>query len=759
MAAGSIVIDLLMKTGSFETDTKRAEKRLKEFEKSAEKVGKALGGAFVAGTTALAVATTQYVKSAKELNNLSRLSGVAAEQFQKLSYASKTVGIEQEKLSDIFKDVQDRVGDFIQTGGGAMADFFENIAPKIGVTIEQFRELSGADALGLFYSSLEKANLSQSEMIFFMEQMASDSSLLIPLLQNNSAEFRRLGEELERTGGIMSESGISQAIEFDKQLNTLTASVKSLGIAVVQEILPALQDYTDIITNAWIQSDELRNQQGQIVNSGIGAFFDGLATSIAVVADAMVGLVKLAGAVSGSFSAVAADIKALSAGATALAMNVTPGMSFFDPEGIEQANREFQDALTERDRIVKDANQRYIDLWNYDGARFYNAVKDSQLFRGAGLGGEDPLSADLPPSSRPLAPIRPQVSKDQEKLDKMLETVKKITVEFEREREFSMYMLSVREQMVGMTEDERRIQEAVNEVLDSTNQKLDEISRQRLDAANAGANQTILSQFDDQAEAVKNLGEQYAELARIQESSAISAQRTFAFGWSTALNQYIEDASNAALVAKSTFDSLTTNLSNAIATFVETGKLSFSDLAQSIVSDILRIQLQAQVSQIFGYLTSAIGSAAAGFFGSGQVASGASPLTVNQGMGYGGFAEGGYTGMGGKYEPAGVVHRGEFVMNADATKRLGVGFLDRLNKGYANGGYVGNAKSVSSGVVINIKNEAGADGYQATAQARQNSDGGLNIDVLVRRVVSSDISNNGALAQQMANTFGLRRAI
>lgn len=748
MAAGSIVIDLLMKTGSFETDTKRAEKRLKEFEQSAYKVGKVLGGAFVAGTTALAAATVQYVRSAKEIDNLARLSGVAAEEFQKLSYASKTVGIEQDKLSDIFKDTQDRIGDFIQTGGGAMADFFENIAPKIGVTIEQFRNLSGADALGLFYSSLEKANLSQSEMIFFMEQMASDSSLLIPLLQNNSAEFRRLGEELDRTGGIMSESGIKQAIEFDKQLNTLTASVKSLAIGVVQEILPALQDYTDIITNAWIQSDELRNQQGKLVNSGIGAFFDGLAISIAVVADAMVGLIKLGGAVSGSFSAVAADIKALSAGATALAMNVTPGMSLFDPEGIEQANKDFQDALAERDRIVTEANQRYIDLWNYDGARFYNAVKNSQLFRAAGIGGEDPFGGDLQTPVTPLSPIRPQTSKEQEKLDKMLETVKKITVEFEREREFSMYMLSVREQMVAMTDDERKIQEAVNEVLDSTNQKLDEIARQRLDAANAGANQTILSQFDAQAEAVRNLGEQYAELARIQQSSAIAAQRTFSFGWSTALNQYIEDAANAATVARNTFDSLTSNLSNAIATFAQTGKLSFSDLASSIISDILRIQLQAQASQVFGYLTQIVSSAAMSYFGSGQVASGASPLTVNSGMGYSGFSEGGYTGMGGKYEPAGVVHRGEFVMNADATKRLGVNFLDRLNKGYAEGGYVGSmpagsSKAMSEGVQINIINQS-----SQPVTARQTApqfDG----ERFVQNIILTDLRRNGPIGQAL----------
>lgn len=54
------------------------------------------------------------------------------------------------------------------------------------------------------------------------------------------------------------------------------------------------------------------------------------------------------------------------------------------------------------------------------------------------------------------------------------------------------------------------------------------------------------------------------------------------------------------------------------------------------------------------------------------------------------YSGGGYTGAGGKFDPAGIVHAGEYVITAESTKKLGVDFLDRLNsRGYANGGYVG----------------------------------------------------------------------
>lgn len=50
-----------------------------------------------------------------------------------------------------------------------------------------------------------------------------------------------------------------------------------------------------------------------------------------------------------------------------------------------------------------------------------------------------------------------------------------------------------------------------------------------------------------------------------------------------------------------------------------------------------------------------------------------------------GFSSGGFTGQGGKYTPAGIVHKGEYVMTKEATSRLGVGMLDSLNYGDAMG--------------------------------------------------------------------------
>jgi hypothetical protein len=72
------------------------------------------------------------------------------------------------------------------------------------------------------------------------------------------------------------------------------------------------------------------------------------------------------------------------------------------------------------------------------------------------------------------------------------------------------------------------------------------------------------------------------------------------------------------------------------------------------------------------------------------------------GLGSMGFAAGGYTGAGAKYQPAGVVHRGEYVMPQEAVSAYGVRFFDSLRssaRGYAAGGVVGEIGSGGSSVV------------------------------------------------------------
>ena len=122
--------------------------------------------------------------------------------------------------------MNDRVGDFLTTGGGPMADFFESIAPKVGVTADQFARLSGPEALQLYVSSLEQAGASQQEMTFYLEAMASDATALLPLLRNNGEEMGRLAQRAADLGLVMDDKTLAS-------LNRVRVAVVAVGQVMV----------------------------------------------------------------------------------------------------------------------------------------------------------------------------------------------------------------------------------------------------------------------------------------------------------------------------------------------------------------------------------------------------------------------------------------------------------------------------------------------------------------------------------------------
>ena len=127
------------------------------------------------------------------------------------------------------------------------------------------------------------------------------------------------------------------------------------------------------------------------------------------------------------------------------------------------------------------------------------------------------------------------------------------------------------------------------------------------------------------------------------------------------------------------------------------------------------------------------------------------------------FATGGYTGDGGKYTPAGIVHKGEYVITKEATARLGRGFLDHLNygsvrRGFANGGGVGVPRlptmayqpKSSGNIAVKVINNG--EPMDATV-SQQSRNGQLEITVeLVRQIAQAEA---GTMLQKNMRPGGL----
>lgn len=297
---GTLTLDLVAKIGAFtgplDKASQEAKKRNAEIAKSFDSLAKGVGTAIGSIPAVLTALVVHSASVAKEISNQAALAGLGTTEFQKYAAAAKSVGVEQDKLSDILKDTNDKLGDFANTGGGALKDFFDNIAPKVGITADSFKKLNSKDALALYVTSLEKANVNQQEMTFYMEAIANDSTALVPLLRNGGKAFDDLGQAAFDAGIIMDETTIAAAKQFGIELQGLGQYITSAKTMLAAEFLPVLAQFSKDINQSAKEAGGLSGTVGDlgeklvttaafIVNAG-----DGVVRVFDVVANTLVGM-------------------------------------------------------------------------------------------------------------------------------------------------------------------------------------------------------------------------------------------------------------------------------------------------------------------------------------------------------------------------------------------------------------------------------------------------------------------------------------
>ena len=216
----------------------------------------------------------------------------------------------------------------------------------------------------------------------------------------------------------------------------------------------------------------------------------------------------------------------------------------------------------------------------------------------------------------------------------------------------------------------------------------------------------------------KALEEYYAKEDSLRGNWELGFKRGFAEFQDQATDVY----GNVAQITQSAFQ----GMSNTVADFLLTSKFNLSDFTKSFLEMTTKMITQMAM----------LNAMRAGFTGT----------TFGSFLG---FAEGGYTGGGGKYDPAGVVHKGEFVFTKEATQRLGVDNLYRLmdagKRGYASGGHVGGSApmSVTQPTAFIARNPQIAGGGNVQVNL-----GGINIEGGQQQQPSSNQANASSLKRE-----------
>lgn len=793
---GTLTLDLIAQVGGFVSGMDKAErssaKWRKEVEKNAKAAGVAIGAGIAAGVTALGAITVGAINSAKEISNLSSVANTSTTEFQKYAAGAKLVGIEQEKLADIFKDVNDKVGDFLNTGGGALADFFTNISPKVGVTADDFRNLSGPQALGLYVQSLQKANVSQADMTFYMEAIASDATALTPLLLNNAEGFKTLGDAAEASGAILDEKTIRAANELQAATWLIEQSVTGLKNQIAAQLLPALSDMAVGLLGV--------NKEGQAAVV-VGEFVVDTLKFMAKAAVGAVGAFDLLGKAIGGAAATAAagfkdadwtdfaagpiglanllyknrqNIQQTAAGVgedlDAVAQKWGGFINDIDKAGSGGTNGKIKELAELLDKLRKNGAKpgTFTALTNEEKAAQKAAEQAAKAlqnrFDDAETGYEREIAlinteVDKRKDATEVAKLQFEIesgklkginAQQQERLNGLaaeLDRLQKLKQANEdaakaaayraglsKENDTAAAALDIDISGAGLGDKTRDRLREILQIRQTYAEKLSDLA-ERYQSGDISK-----EQYDQNTKDLQNALNQRLQIQENHYEQLDKIQDDWMNGVNDAFQNYVDSASDHSQQAANAITSILDTTSSSISqNFVDIlqGTESFSQGAQAVISDLSNAIIQALVEIAAKALVVKTITGIAGFFGGGAGAASASDGgggLSDLGELLPGFASGGWTGARARNAIAGIVHGQEFVFDASSTNRIGKENLEALRSG---------------------KLDATLNRFQEGVSQTTNNNGDRNINVTVALPPGSSTkeqrSSGARIGRQIAN--------
>lgn len=265
MPAGSIIIDLLMKTGSFETDTKRAErlakKSAKEIEKAFDSMGSSIKGALLTITGGLGVAGLvalgrSVVENVSAMNDLSDATGVTVENISALEDVARRTGTSVDAVGSVLLKFNSALQD--ASSNKELAEVFK----RLNLEVDELKRLDPAEALlktaQAFYSFADGGDRARAMQIVFGKLTRESASYLKELAERgelSATVTRRQADEMEA---------------FGKQVASLQADLTQLARSIVGDLIPSV---SALIREFNAGREAFGSFGGALLNIGLGPAF------------------------------------------------------------------------------------------------------------------------------------------------------------------------------------------------------------------------------------------------------------------------------------------------------------------------------------------------------------------------------------------------------------------------------------------------------------------------------------------------------
>jgi len=259
--------DLEQANAELTQEMQRAQRQSEEMASSYESVGvhaQRLATFTAASAAAMATMAISQTRNIAEQDALSRSIGVSLQTLQQWEFAAQSVNLGAGKMGDIFKDVSEKIGDFVATGGGEAADLFE----RLTLNIDELMGMSPDQQLLAIGKALDDV-ATQGEKIFFMESLANDASLLIPLLDDNAEALRQQILLAEQLGITVSQSDIESLKEANQALNNLNAIASGFANTVAVDLAPSLVSLSESAVTVVSAYGGIEEVVGSVANGAV----------------------------------------------------------------------------------------------------------------------------------------------------------------------------------------------------------------------------------------------------------------------------------------------------------------------------------------------------------------------------------------------------------------------------------------------------------------------------------------------------------
>lgn len=540
---------------------------------------KGLAAAF--GVIKLGEMIKDVIDAGEEMDKLSQKTGVSVEALSTFKAAAKLSEISLEDLGKAFVKF-DLASSKAQTGNRELAKVFETV----GISATQLRNAKTEDLVLKVANSFQKMQDGATKTRIAVDLFGKSGAQMIPVLNMGA-------DAIEKMGVRMSTDFAQRAAQFNDNLKIIETKFKVITVTAVSELLPTLQE----IANSFMKFDRVKSDN-------VIGFFDAIGEAARILTVSLYGAWKTLMVIGNT----AIDFGKIVAGLKNDVMN-------WDFSGTKDKLADIQTfAKGQLDDFVKFGNDIMKNSFTFGmlNGKSVAEVREAQL------------------EATKLAEEAKKIKPDPDNLNKKLEDELAAAKQWLIQQQQVIKARLLEMDAVDMTDVEyKKLLETKK--LDA---KLEEERTKKLEPA-------ALEQWKRNIETIKQQTNAMLEQEEVFKRTADMFGYLSKAGAKQAMKGYLDDITDVAKQTKKVFETAFKGIEDALVEFTMTGKLNFRDLANSIIKDLIRIQVQQSIMKpLVGFLNGIMGNV----FSTGGPVEAKIPTQANGGVWEGGvqkFANGG----------------------------------------------------------------------------------------------------------------------